>query len=91
MIPYIQVVMIIGCYLAIIALYVWVFKTTQELRDMFHKHNNESEKHTLSTDLVFKDVCELQVKRFEEKIDSVKASLHTGFDEVKALIKEIKQ
>ena len=91
MIKHIDAALIVGCYIAIIALYVWVFKTIQELRDMFHRHENKSEKHTPSTDLVFKDVCELQVKRFEEKIDSMKEHLHTGFNEVKELIKEMKQ
>ena len=98
MIQHVDAALIVGCYVSIIALYVWVFKAIQEIKDMVNKHANSSEKHTSSHDLVFRDVCAVQVKRFEERIDEVKvdvcdlkSQINTGFHEVKALIKDIRK
>ena len=52
---------------------------------MIHAHN-DSDRHVKSEDLVFRDVCELQVKGFEEKIKSVKQDVK----EVKQDVSEIK-
>lgn len=98
---HIDTAMIIGCYLAIIGLYVYVFKSNKEIMLMLHRHENESNKHVKSEDLVYKDVCELQVKRFEERINEVKedvsvvksdikdvkSDIKAGFNEMKQLLK----
>jgi len=93
-IQHVDTAMIIGCYLAIIGLYVYVFKCNKEVMLMLHRHENESDKHVTSDDLVYKDVCQLQVKRFEERIQEVKndvqevkTDIRTGFSEIKQILK----
>jgi len=93
-VQHIDTAMIIGCYLAIIGLYIWVFKKLQEITNMQHRHETEANKHVKSEDLVFRDVCQVQVKRFEERISEVKVELgevksdiRTGFHEIKELLK----
>jgi len=92
---------IAGNYIAVIGLYIYAFKSRQEIIDMVYKHETESDKHVKSEALVYRDVCKLQVKRFEERIDEVKSEVQglksdidgiksdisTGFSEVKTLIK----
>ena len=84
---------IAGNYIAVIGLYIYAFKSRQEIIDMVYKHENESEKHIKGEDLVFKSVCQLQVKRFEEKIaevkdevTAVKSDIKIGFREVKDIL-----
>jgi len=98
---YVDTAAIIGCYLAIIGMYVYVFKSKQEILEMVHKHETEVDKHVKSEELVHKAVCDLQVKTFENTmnqlqsdIKNVKSELKTdinnGFREVKDLIKSSK-
>lgn len=86
---------VVGCYLAIITMYVWVgrqlvlmFREISEVKDMLNRHKNESDKHTPSTDLVFKDVCDIQVRHFKETVDELKNTIKEEFTEVKSLIRE---
>jgi len=90
---HIDTVMIIGCYMAIIAHMVWTFKSLQTLRDKLFKHETENEIHTPSSNFICRDVCEERVKHFAEKIDDVKsdlvevkASVDKGFDSLRTLI-----
>ena len=91
---------IAGCYIAIIALYVWVFKQIEGAKNMIHDHRNDADKHVDAKNLVRSEVCALQVKMFEDKIaqvqedvtevknevTAVKDAIHNGFSEVKSLI-----
>ena len=92
---HIDTALLVGCYIAIIALYVWVFRTIEEMKEMLYRHQADACKHVESKDLVYRDVCAVQVKRFEENLEvvkddvrEVKDQIKIGFDEVKVLIKE---
>ena len=85
---HIDMALITGCYIAIIYLYVWVFRALEGIKDMVNKHQQDAGKHVDSKDLVYRDVCSIQVKRFEEKLEDVKLSVNVGFSELKAMIKE---
>jgi len=91
---HIDTALLVGCCLAILSHAIWTFKNIQEIRGMLFSHENESERHIKSEDLVFRDVCSLQVKRFEEKIaevkydvQEVKTDIKNGFNDIKELIK----
>ena len=85
---HIDMALIAGCYIAIIYLYVWVFRALEGIKDMVNKHYQDAGKHVDSKDLVYRDVCSVQVKRFEEKLEDVKLSVNAGFSELKEMIKE---
>ena len=60
---------------------------------MVYSHEAEVDKHVKCEELVFRDVCNLTVKRFDEKITSVqlevkelKSDIKVGFREIKELI-----
>jgi len=85
---HIDMALIVGCYIAIIYLYVWVFRALEGIKDMGNKHYQDAGKHVDSKDLVYRDVCSIQVKRFEEKLEDVKQSVNAGFSDLKEMIKE---
>lgn len=90
---YIGMAAIIGCYVAIIALYVWVFKTIEGLKDKMNDHHQNAKMHQSSDDLVFKEVCEQKVARFmdtvkgvKEDIGEMKKDMKSGFENIVRLI-----
>ena len=92
---HVDTAMIIGCYLAIIGLYIYTFKTTQQVRDMVFKHQAEKNVHVNSEDIVYKDVCDERLARIDERFENIqgdvseiKTSIHNGFTEVKEMLKE---
>lgn len=87
--------LIIGCYLAILSHVIWTFRSLREMEGEMNKHHQDAGKHVDSKDLVYRDVCSIQVKRFEEKLEDVKSdigevktSITNGFGELKTMIKE---
>ena len=94
MMQHVDTALIVGCYICLISMYVWVFKQVEEVKEMVHAHN-ESKLHVSSDDLVFRDVCQIQVKRFEERITEVKedvskvqTGMDKGFEDIKNLLKD---
>ena len=92
---HIDTYLIVGCYLAIITHLIWTYRTLREIESEMNKHHQDAGKHIDGKELVFRDVCVLQVKRFEEKladvkndIGEVKQSINEGFKDVKDMIKE---
>ncbi len=92
---YVGTAAIVGCYLCVIGLYVWVFKTISELKDKMHEHLQKSSQHMDAGELVFKDVCDQKVRRFEDSINGVKEQLSEvkktigeEFKEVKDMIRQ---
>lgn len=83
---HVDTALIVGCYIAIITLYVWTFKTVSGVVNMQHKHETEANKHVKSEDLVYRDVCNLQTKHFQAQIDDVKVDMN----EIKIRLKEVK-
>lgn len=84
---YIGLAAIAGCYLAIIGLYVWVFRQIQEVKNEMNKHKQNHKAHTSSDQLVFKDVCDEKIRRFEEKMDNLKGTMENGFTDLKEFFK----
>lgn len=84
---YISIAAIAGCYLAIIGMYVWVFRQIQEVKKMVHDHTQKAGAHIDSDKLVFKEVCDQKVLRFEEKIEDVKETMHKDCAEIKEMIR----
>ena len=91
----INVVMLIGCYIAILSHAVWTFKSIQETRSMVFRHENKAGIHTDSKDLMFRDVCDERIRRMNDKIEGVrtdvkdiKEGMEKGFDKLEQLIKE---
>lgn len=87
--------LIIGCYIAIITHVIWTFRSLREIEAEMNKHHQDAGKHVDGKELVFRDVCTLQVKRFEEKLEDVKndvgevkQSVNDGFKDLKTMIKE---
>ena len=80
--------LIIGCYLAIITHLIWTFRSLREIEAKMNEHHQDAGKHVDSKDLVYRDVCSIQVKRFEEKLEAVKESVNAGFKDLKDTIKE---
>ena len=78
---------IAGCYLAILCLYRWwsMEKTNMDKRMTAHETNADS--HVDSHDLVYRDVCEERVKRFEAGQEALKNEMHQGFNRIEAAIK----
>ena len=64
----IGVTAVAGCYLAIIAMYVWVFRTISEIRKEMYQHMNMADQHVPSKDLVFRGECNQVVKRIEQAV-----------------------
>ena len=92
---HIDTVLIVGCYIAIVSHVIWTYRTLRELERDMNVHHQDAAKHIDGKELVFRDVCSLQVKRFEEKladvksdIGDVKQSINVGFGDLKAMIKE---
>ena len=85
---HIDMVLIVGCYIAIISHVIWTFRALREMEGDMNKHHQDAGKHVDSKDLVYRDVCSIQVKRFEEKLEDVKQSVNVGFSELKEMIKE---
>jgi hypothetical protein len=83
---YIGFAAIAGCYLAIIALYVWVFRQVQEMRNDMHKHVQNFDSHTSSDKLMFKDVCDEKVLRIESKVDNLKETITDQFNVIKSFM-----
>ena len=88
-------VLIIGCYIAIVSHVIWTFRALRELEKDMNIHHQDAGKHIDGKELVFRDVCTLQVRRFEEKladvkndIGEVKQSVNAGFSDLKTMIKE---
>ena len=88
---YIGVASIAGCYLAIIAMYVWVFKTVSEIRKEMNSHMNCADQHASAKDLVFSRECQQTVKRIEALIDSNKEQTASIKEYMSEEFKEIKQ
>jgi len=86
-VEYIGLAAIAGCYLAIIGLYVWVFRQIQEVKNEMNKHKQNHKVHISSDQLVFKDVCDEKVRRFEEKMDNLKETMENGFTDLKEFFK----
>jgi len=85
---HIDMVLIVGCYIAIISHVIWTFRALREMEGGMNKHHQDAGKHVDGKDLVYRDVCSVQVKRFEEKLEDVKQSVNVGFSELKEMIKE---
>ena len=92
---HIDTYLIVGCYLAIITHMIWTLRSLREIEAEMNRHHQDAGKHVDGKELVFRDVCTLQVKRFEEKLEDVKndvcevkISVNEGFKDIKDMIKE---
>ena len=92
-IEHIDTAMIIGCYIAVGGHIVWSFKSIMSMRDMLFMHENKSEIHPHTKDIMFKDVCDERMARIDDKIitiqsdiSDIKVSLNKGFDKLTKLI-----
>lgn len=85
---YIGIAAVVGCYLAIIGMYVWVFKQIQEVKKMITDHAQKSEIHTDEDKFVLKAACGPTVVRIEEKVKDIKETMKSEFKELKQLIKD---
>ncbi len=97
---HVDTAMIVGCYLAIIGLYIYTFKATQQVRDMVFKHRAEKDIHVNSKDVVYKDVCDERMGRIDDKIETIQSDiteiktditeintgLNKGFGDIKTLL-----
>lgn len=88
---YLNVGAVIGCYLAIIGVYVWVFRQIQEVKNEMLKHVGEYDVHTDSDKLVFRDVCDQKVLRIEGKVDDLKNTVTTELREIKKFMQNNKK
>ena len=88
---YLNVGAVIGCYLAIIGVYVWVFRQIQEVKNEMLKHTGEYAMHTDSGKLVFRDVCDQKVLRIEGKVDDLKNTVTTELREIKKFMQNNKK
>ena len=93
-IKFLDTAAIIGCYLAIIAHYVWTFKTVSRMREMLYSHENNKSIHGDKENFVRKDVNDATIKRIDDnlgRIDSrmekVEGKLDKGFADVMSLIR----
>lgn len=91
---YIGIAAIAGCYLAIIAMYVWVFKSISEIRKEMYQHMNMADQHASVKDLVHRGECQQTVRRIEclvdmnkELIAGMKQYMADEFKEVKDMIR----
>ncbi len=91
----IDTVAIIGCYLAIIAHYVWTFKTISGVREMLYSHGNDKSIHGDKDNFVRKDVNDANIKRIDGNIADLKKSLESldskldkGFADVMSSIRD---
>jgi len=82
----ISIAAIAGCYCAIIAMYRWSDDQMDRQRDTLDHHVNDAAKHTPSSDLVFRDVCDERVKRMEQGQQAIVDEMRRGFDDVKNAI-----
>ena len=97
---YIGLAAVVGCYLAIIGMYVWVFRQIQEVKNSLIDHAQQRRCHPDATDLVSSKLCDERVKRIEGKVDDLKENLRevlkTVFaeelkDTVRGVLREINQ
>lgn len=86
---------IAGCYLAIIALYVWVFKVINEVKDQMNHHHQDGAIHADSGNFQRRDVCQQTVLRIEQsmrtlggEMKEVKSQMSEGFKNVVDLLKK---
>jgi hypothetical protein len=86
---------VVGCYLAIIGMYVWVFRSISELRKEMQQHMSLSDQHASVRDLMSRGECSQTVKRIEEAAKMGKESfadfkkyIGEEFKEMKEMIKE---
>ena len=91
---YVSIAAIAGCYMAIIALYVWVFKSIQEVKDKMGEHTQQGDIHVSCKELIFRDICDERVKRIEASVAALKENqeqlkelMQGGFEDVKNSIK----
>lgn len=96
--------LIIGSYIAVIALYVWVFKQVDEMKRSFHSHEMLDGRHTPVVELVRKGDCdgrftliqtELAVQKEDisetrKAIDRLNTHINQGFDRVISAIEASK-
>jgi len=85
---HVDAALIIGCYIAIVSHVIWTFRSLREIEAEMNKHHQDAGKHVDGKELVHRDVCSIQVKRFEEKLEDVKQSVNSGFSDLKEMIKE---
>ena len=92
---HVDTALIVGCYLAIIGVYVWTFKTVQGIRDMQFKHESKKDIHSHRDEFMRADVCMERTARMDDKINSIQDSvaeikdgMHQGFTEIKELLKD---
>ena len=79
---------IAGCYCAIIAMYRWSDNEMDHQRDSLDTHVRDATKHTPSSDLVFRDVCDERVKRIELAQQKIVEEVRLGFADIKEAIKD---
>lgn len=87
---------------ALLGLYIWTFKQIEGIKQMLRDHEKKVNQHVDSKELVFRDVCELQVKQFHEQLRETKedvketksdvkqlrADVASGFGEIKVLLQQ---
>lgn len=72
---YVDTALIAGCYIAIIGLYVWVFKTFSELKESMHEHEMQDDRHVKVDDLVRRGDCDGRFQVIQTEIAGVKTDL----------------
>jgi hypothetical protein len=87
-VEFIGLAAIAGCYLAIIAKYVWVFKQIQDVKKEMIEHTQKPDIHVSSERFVLEKVCDQKVLRIEGKVDNLKEIVTTEFQDIKEIIKK---
>jgi len=82
---HVDTALLILCLTALLSNYVWTFLQIQKVKEMIHEHTSKSGVHTDSKELVFKDVCSIQVKAVLDKISGVKEDV----EEIKSIVRDI--
>jgi hypothetical protein len=92
---FVNLTAIVGCYLAVIGMYVWVFRTISDVRKEMQQHMSLSDQHASARDLMSRGECSQTVKRIEEAANMGKESfidfkkyIGEEFKEIKEMIKE---
>ena len=85
MVQHLDTALLILCLTAILSNYVWTFCQIQRVKEMIQEHTSKSEVHTDSKELVFKDVCSVQVTAMLDKIGDVKEDVV----EIKSIVMDL--
>ena len=91
MIQHVDTALLIMCLTAIGVQAIWTFRQIQEVKTMINEHAAIGDVHRSSAHLVSKEVCEIQVKRVEDTVETVKEQIGELKDSMRDEFKEIKQ